>query len=483
MLIQQTAALWNEILLAVLAFAVFSVRLIFPRRDDGRWEAGMTAGGLLVLLGLSFVSWNLPDTIFGGAYSNGSTQVFFKQMFLMAGLLVTLLSWPDRRKTAAIQPAGQAGEYLGLLLLSLTGMCLLVSAEELVLIYVSLELVTMPLILLVAFNREDRKSLEAGMKYVFFSALSSGLLLYGLSLVYGMTGTTYIREILGRMTLTPLSLAALILVMGGVGFKIAAVPFHLWTPDTYQGAPSPVTAFLSVASKAAGFVLFYKLVAAGFLGLELSVQYLLCLLATVTMTFGNFIALHQTNMKRFLAYSSIAQAGYLMIGLTHPGHLGLVSVTYYILVYLASNLAAFGVVICIERANGRDDMRDYVGLSQTNPGLAAVMMLAMFSLAGIPPLAGFLGKFYLFAAAAEEGLYWLVFVGTINATISLYYYLVVIKWMYIVKPAEGRAGIGRIPLGWPSGTVLFVTTALMLVAGILPQFIHWVETATLPGWG
>jgi NADH-quinone oxidoreductase subunit N len=207
------------------------------------------------------------------------------------------------------------------------------------------------------------------------------------------------------------------------------------------------------------------------------------LLATLTMTVGNLVALYQTNMKRFLAFSSIAQAGYLMMGLANRGELGLASVLFYLLVYLVSNLAAFGVVILVASATGKEDMRDYVGLSQSNPALAGVMMLAMFSLAGIPPLAGFLGKFYLFAAVAQKGMYWLVLVAAVNATISLYYYLMVIKWMYLVKPEPGQETMGKVPVPVAAGLALTFTSAAMLLVGIVPHVIRWLETASTLGLG
>jgi NADH-quinone oxidoreductase subunit N len=312
--------------------------------------------------------------------------------------------------------------------------------------------------------------------------LSSGFLLYGLSLIYGVTGTTYLADIGRAITWSPLMLVALVLVLGGVGFKITAVPFHLWAPDTYEGAPIPVAAFLSVASKAAGFALFYKLII-GMFGQFTEVHTILvALVATATMTFGNLTALHQTNLKRFLAYSSIAQAGYLMLGLTQQGDLGLASVLYYLWVYLFSNVAAFSVVTIIAAATGNEDVRGYAGLSESNPALALAMMLAMFSLAGIPPLAGFLGKFYLFAAAAKQGLYWLVFVGSVNATVSLYYYLVVVKWMYIAQPAPGQPGVGKIEVPWAGAVALGAASAAVALIGILPQAIRWTEQIASAGF-
>lgn len=480
-MLEQLATISNELLLTLLAFTVFSISLVSLKKTEGKAEVLVTAGGLLALLVLSFAGTMPHRTAFGDAYVTGPVAAIFKRLFLSAGILMALLSWPGKRKTD-VAPFHHLGEYLGLLLLSIIGMCFLVSAMELALLYVGLELVTIPLILLVAINRHELRSAEAGMKYVLFSAMSSGLLLYGLSLVYGMAGTLSLAGIAAKLTWTPLTVMALALVMGGVGFKISAVPFHLWTPDTYEGAPVPVTAFLSVASKAAGFALFYKVVAGLFAVLGPSVVVMVSILATLTMTFGNLVALQQTNLKRFLAFSSIAQAGFLMIGLVHGGPLGLTSVVFYLAVYLFSNLAAFGVVTVVSAATGKEDMRDYLGLSESNPKLALVMMLAMFSLAGIPPLAGFLGKFYLFAAAAEKGMYWLVFVGAVNATISLYYYLIVIKWMYLLKAAEGRQRIEPIEVSWASWVVLGVASVAMIVIGILPQFIHWAEVAASHGF-
>lgn len=469
----------NELLLAALALAVVSVNLITNKKTDGKVEVGLTVVGLFALLALSFTGLIPLQPAFGGVYKVGPAAAIFKRLFLLAGVFMALLSWPGPRRKDLL-PFDKMGEYLGLMLLSITGMCFLVSARELVLLYVALELVTIPLILLVAINRHELRSVEAGLKYVLFSALSSGLLLYGLSLIYGLTGTTLLTNLAGRLNFNLLSTVAMVMVLAGVGFKISAVPFHLWTPDTYEGAPAPVTAFLSVASKAAGFVLFYQVIAAVFGGLAGQWQWLVASLAALTMTFGNLVAIYQTNVKRFLAFSSISQAGYLMIGLVHQGDLGLASVLYYLCVYLVSNMGAFAVVIIVAAATGKEDMRDYAGLSQSNPFLALVMMLAVFSLAGIPPLAGFLGKFYLFAAAAQQQFYWLVFVGAVNATIALYYYLMIVKWMYISQPATGQEPMGSIPISWAGRWVLVSSSVAMILMGIF-QVLRWIEQAATLG--
>lgn len=474
----QLHALSNELLLLLLAVGVVSIGL-FREKSDGRGEVLLATVGLTALFAAVVVGLFPEIPAFGDTYSAGPVERVFKAVFLLAGALTALLSWPGHQRVRLL-PTDRLGEHLGLLILSILGMCCLISARELVLLYVSLELVTIPLLLLVAFNRHELRSAEAGLKYVLFSALSSGLLLFGLSLVYGLTGTTVLAEIPQRLSLNLLAVVALALVMAGVGFKISAAPFHLWTPDTYEGAPLPVATFLSVASKAAGFALFFKLVTGAFSALQGHTITLTCILATITMTFGNLVALYQTNMKRFLAFSSIAQAGYLLIGLANPEELGVASVLFYLIVYLVSNVAAFGVVTIIAAATGKEDMRDYVGFSISNPALAAVMMLAMFSLAGIPPLAGFLGKFYLFAAAAQQGLYWLVFVGVANATVSLFYYLMVVKWMYLVRAEEGRE-FPRVPVSLAGGLVLGVTSGMMLAIGIIPHVLRWTETAARAG--
>jgi NADH-quinone oxidoreductase subunit N len=479
--VEQFGIIANEVLLTILAFLVLGIGIAQPGRRDGKAETYLAAGGLLVILAASFGGLMPCAEAFGGVYRVGPTAVLFKRIFLIAGVLTALLSLPASGRHE-LQPRGKTGEYLGLLILSITGMSFLVSAQEATLMYVGLELVTIPLIALVAFNRRELRSAEAGLKYVFCSALASGLLLYGISLLYGMTGTTTLDAMAGKVVASPLAVVALVLVMGGVGFKISAAPFHLWTPDTYEGAPVTITAFLSVASKAAGFVLFYKIVAVPFRQSAGLVLVLVALMAVITMTFGNLVALHQTRLKRFLAYSSIAQAGYLLIGLTNTGALGQAALVYYLMVYLFSNLAAFAVIIIVAEATGLEDMRDYTGFSETNPRLAFVMMLAMFSLAGIPPLAGFLGKFYLFAAASERSLYWLVFVGAVNSTISLYYYLIVIKWMYIVKPAEGQEPIPPLTVGLAGKVVLVVTTGAMIAIGVVPHVIRWTESAVAVGF-
>jgi NADH-quinone oxidoreductase subunit N len=470
-----------ESALAVLAAIVLGIGMVNPKRRNGRPEALTAAIGFTVLFAGTFFGLSPLGEAFGGAWGVGPLSVLYKRLFLAAGALTALLACPSGEPRPSI-PRGRLGEALGLMIFSVTGMCVLVSSRELALLYTGLELVTMPLVALVAFHPREPRGAEAGLKYVFTSALSSGFLLYGLSFVYGLTGTTMIAGVAERLPAGPLTMAALIMVMVGVGFKISAVPFHLWAPDVYEGGPVVVSAFLAVASKAAGFALFAKVIGVAFMRVGDSVGFLVALLAVVTMTVGNLVALHQTNIKRFLAYSSIAQAGYLLIGLAPGGYRADASVAFYLLVYLVSCLAAFGVAAIVAGATGREDMREYIGLSESNPKLAFVMMLALFSLSGIPPLAGFLGKFYLFAAAAQKGLAWLVLVGAVNSTISLFYYLTVIRWMYIEKPTAEQSAVPPIRVANCGAAVLAICTVGMLALGLLPQVLRWVETAAAAGF-
>ncbi len=470
-----------ESALTVLAAIVLGIGMVDPRRRGGRREALVATIGFTVLFAGTFAGLSPLGEAFGGAWGVGPLSVLYKRLFLVAGALTSLLAYPGDEPNPSI-PRRRLGEALGLIVFSVTGMCVLVSSRELALLYTGLELVTMPLVALVAFHPRESRGAEAGLKYVFTSALSSGFLLYGLSFVYGLTGTTMIEEVAHRLPFGPLTVVAMVMVLVGVGFKISAVPFHLWAPDVYEGGPIIVSVFLAVASKAAGFALFAKVITVAFETVGDNLSALVALLAVLTMTVANLVTLHQKNIKRFLAWSSVAQAGYLLVGLAPGGYRADASVAFYLLVYLVTSLAAFGVATVVAAATGREDMREYVGLSESNPRLAFVMMLALFSLAGIPPLAGFLGKFYLFAAAAEKGMAWLVLVAAVNSTVSLYYYLTVIRWMYIEKPTAEVTAVPPIRISAAANAVLMICTAGMLLLGMLPQILRWVETVAAAGF-
>jgi NADH-quinone oxidoreductase subunit N len=373
------------------------------------------------------------------------------------------------------------GEFFGLLLLSTVGMMFLSSSNELISLYVGLELTTIPLFILVAFYKDNKLSVESGLKYLIVGAFSSALLLYGMSLLYGLTGTTDINMIKLNLSIVFLSygkigpalLLASGLIIAGLGFKLALVPFHMWAPDVYQGAPTPITAFLSVGSKAAGVVAFFRIFAGGLIAFADDVMkpldwgIIVAVMAAAAMILGNIAALRQTNIKRMLAYSSIAQIGYIMIGMVALTELGVASVGFYMFIYLFANMGAFAVATIFHDRTGSDAISSYGGLSKSSPALSATMAIFLLSLAGIPPLGGFAAKYLVFAAGIEAGYTWLVILGLLTAVVSLYYYANVIKTMYFSssEPAE------KIKAPFIANVVLVIGVVGLFVFGVFPGLI------------
>jgi NADH-quinone oxidoreductase subunit N len=418
-----------------------------------------------------------PGQTFGQVFTGDGLGVYLKVIVLLALGLVIFCSWDFEAVWARPQ-----GEYLFLLMSATLGMMFLASGTELVLLYVGLELATFPLVLLTAYRPADAKSAEGGLKYLMLAALGSAILLFGFSLIYAVTGVTQagqLAALLAQQGSSPLLMLGMLLAIAGVGFKIALVPFHLWAPDAYEGAPTPVTAFLSVASKTAGFALALRLLAGALPALRPQWAQTLAILSAVTMSLGNFAAFPQTNLKRLLAYSSVAQAGYMVMGLAAYETLGLSSLLYYLAAYLFTNLGAFVVVIAVERATSSSDIAACTGLAQRSPRLALALLLALLSLAGIPPLAGFAAKFYLFAAAYGQGYGWLVVLGVLNSALSLYYYLRVVRVMYILPPEAGAPAIPRLP--WALTVALLLCMAGILLLGVYPgPFVGLARAALVP---
>lgn len=325
------------------------------------------------------------------------------------------------------------GEFYIILFTSLLGMYFMISAGNFLLFFIGLETASIPMALLSAYDKYKHESAEAGAKYILSATFASGLSLYGISLIYGTVGTLYFADLPAGINGSPLQLMAFGFFVVGLFFKISLVPFHQWTADVYQGAPTSVTAYFSVISKGAGAFVLMTILCKIFGNLITEWQSVLYVIIIATITIANLFAIRQQNLKRFLAYSSISQAGYIMLGVISGSPMGMTSLVYYILVYMVSNLAAFGVIGVIEQRTGKLTINDYNGLYSTNPRLSVVMMLALFSLAGIPPFAGFFSKFFIFAAAAQQGFYVLVFIALLNTIISLYYYLLVVKAMFINK--------------------------------------------------
>lgn len=368
--------------------------------------------------------------LFGNMYVSDSLRLLLKTILTISTWIVLLQS-----STWLLKPQHQhkAGTFYLSIFGTLMGMFFMISAGDFLMLYLGLELATLPLTLLAAADRELRRSAEAGLKLLMSSAVSTSILLFGLSLMYGIYGTFHFAEIAPSTGESYLSVMALIFFLCGLGFKLSLVPFHFWTADVYEGAPMPVTSYLSVVSKGAA-VFTLMLVLYQVFGHQPAVwKGAIFILAISTMIVGNLFALRQKNMKRFLAFSSIAQAGFMMLGFMSNVTSGMTAIVFFMLIYAFSNLAIFGVLTMVSNATGKEQMSDLDGLYSTNPGLSIILLLSLFSLAGIPPVAGFFGKFFLFTAAASQGMYLLLTIAVLNATLSLYYYLLVVKAIFINK--------------------------------------------------
>lgn len=371
------------------------------------------------------------NSLFGGMFRTNGLIHFLKNV-LNIGVLILLLQSADWLQEKIVSQ-NKSAEFFVLLFSSLLGIYFMISSGDFLMFYLGLELSTLPVAALAAYETANRKSSEAGIKLILSSALASGVSLFGISMLYATTGSIYFTDVIELITATQLTSLGAILFFAGLAFKISLVPFHFWTADVYEGAPISIASYLSVISKGAAVFILMILLFTVLKPLIHVWENMIYVVAVATMFIGNLFALRQQNMKRFLAFSSIAQAGFILLGLITGTQLGAATVLYFVLIYVFSNLAAFGVVQAISLQTGKENIKDYEGLYRTNPNLSLVMMLALFSLAGIPPVAGFFGKFFLFAAAASEGYYFLVFLAVVNVTISLYYYLLVVRAMFLRK--------------------------------------------------
>lgn len=474
-------ALAPEIGLAILMVAVLAYdRFLKPaeRRRLGLFTAWGSVVILLVTLGLWFFM-NEPGagavSIWGGMVRHDMVTLVFRVIFLLAIILTSLISADVERL--------QYGEYFALLVSATLGFSLMGASGDLIMLFVAIETASISLYILAGFATSNSRSVEAGMKYFVYGSFASAVMLYGLSLLYGLTGETNIYAIastlIGQQVDTAVLLAT-VLIVAGFGFKVSAVPFHFWTPDVYEGAPAPITAFISTASKAAGFAVFIRVFTAGAVGVpDPSREWWAMLMAMciVTMILGNFLAIFQSNIKRMLAYSSIAQAGYALIGLVTLTPEGSAATLFYLLMYVFSNMAAFAVIILVSNMTHSDEMKDFYGLSRRAPYLALVMLFALLSLGGIPPTAGFFGKFFIFKAAIESGLWGLAFIGILNAFVGLYYYLSVVKYIYLYRSEEDDIAI---PVPRAYQVALGLSTFGILYLGIIPgPVFEWVRQAAL----
>lgn len=438
----QFGAMIPELIILGLFFVVFMLDVFTRDGSRKKWLTPVTT----ILFGLATVAiWIIPadsTVVFGGMYVDTPACKALKAI-LNIGVFIVFLQSADWLESDEV--AIRKGEFYELLLVTLFGMYLMVSARHFLLFIIGLESASLPLAALAAFNKKHYESHEAAIKYILTAVFSSAILMTGLSFVYAFSGgSLYYQDIvnsLANQSISGLMVVALAFMIAGIGFKLSLVPFHLWTADVYQGAPTTITAYLSVISKGAAavafFIIFVNVFSAFFSDCW---EWMMYAVIIATITIGNLFAIRQKNLKRFMAFSSISQAGYIMLGVMTEGSIGLASMMYYIAVYIVSNLGAFGIISAIENKTGKVDMDDYDGLHRTNPWLSFAMTLAMFSLAGIPPFAGFFSKFFIFNAVTSTNsmaLYMLVLVALINTIISLYYYLLVVKAIWL-KPGEAK---------------------------------------------
>lgn len=460
-----------EILLTVWLCVVLIVDFALPRLSKEQL-AYLSVVGLVATLGcLAWFDLNqISGTLFGDMFVLDRMALFFKMFIVGATILVILASIQYVNRFAFFR-----GEYYFLVVMSALGMMFMSSANDLLSVFVTLEFSTFGFYVLVAYLRNDPASNEAGLKFFILGVFAAGLLAYGISLVYGETGKLVFSEI-APAPATPGLMIGFLLIFAALGFKIGAVPFHSWIPDTYQGSPTPVTAFLSIAPKGAAFAILLRIFFVALATFKPMWVFLLVGVSISSMTYANIVAIAQRNIKRLLAYSGIAQIGNVLIGLAAGTKMGTDAILFYLLAYLFANTGAFAVVIAVSHAIGSDEIEDYSGLNRRSPFLAFAMLLFLLSLAGVPPLAGFIGKLYIFVAAIKEGLYTLITVGLINIIISMYYYLVVVKKMYINEPIDPSP----VSISGPMKAVVFAGLVGTLLIGIYPQpFIDWAVSATL----
>lgn len=442
--------------------------LLFIKLSKRAWknESLISLVNVLLLINLVAGCINIPSGgLFGDMFFTNKLLSVEKSILNLGTLIISLQSY------RWLKDHGHVPEFYMLLLSTLLGMFFMISSNNLLMFYLALELSTIPLAALSNFDLDKRRSSEAAFKMIISSAFSSGLLLFGISLVYGTTGTLNFGELTPQLNGNPLQVFAFILLIAGFGFKISAVPFHLWTADVYEGSPVAVTSYLSVVSKGAILFVLVSVLYKVFGPMNGEWYNLLLVLSLATMIIGNLFALRQQNMKRFLAFSSIAQVGFILIGIMGQSIQGSSAVIFFVMVYVFSNLGAFAVVSLVSAATGKENMDDYKGFYRTNPLLSWVLTLSLFSLAGIPPTAGFFGKFFLLLAGAGKGNFWFIAIAAMNMVVSLYYYLKVIRAIFM---DANEQPIEKIRAGWQPGIAMLICVAGILVTGIASGVYNYI---------
>lgn len=452
-----------ELLLTLILFILLFVKL---------GKESMSNASLLnfinVMLLVNFIAgffMNQDGELFSGMFRTNKLIEFEKNILNLGTLIISL------QATAWLKNHKHLPEFFMLLLSTLIGMFFMISSNNLLMFYLGLELSTIPLAALCNFDLEKRQSSEAAMKMIMSSAFSSGILLFGISLVYGTTGTLNLSELSLLLDGSPLQLFAFILLFTGFAFKMSAVPFHLWTADVYEGSPVSVTSYLSVVSKGAIIFVFVSVIYTTFKSLGQVWYNVLFLTSVLTMVVGNLFAIRQNNLKRFLAFSSIAQVGFILIGISGSSQMGMASVIYFILIYIFSNLGAFGVIATVSALTGKEELDDYKGFYKTNPMLSWVLTISLFSLAGIPPTAGFFGKLFLLTAGAGKGNYLLITIAALNMVVSLYYYLKVVKAIFMDK---NENPVEKISAGASSNIALLICVAGIVLIGFVSGIYDYI---------
>lgn len=474
------SAIIPEIIIAVTALVILVLDFVRPKQEKD-FLAYLGLLGLSIAFFAVAKMWGNNRIVFEQLFILDSFSIFLKMIFIVVAMLTFLIS-SSYLKVRGINFT----EYYVLILLSLVGMMVLVSGANFITFYVGLELLSMSLYILSGFMREDVRSNEASVKYFLVGIFASAVMLYGISLLYGITGTTdfkmigaYLAESGGISN--PGLILAMVLLIAGFGFKIAAVPFHMWAPDVYEGAPTPVTAFMSVGPKAAGLAVLLRVLVTAIISLNINWMIILWALSVMSMTLGNIMAIAQTSIKRMLAYSSIAHVGYMLVAVVTVGYStepGLGSILFYLLAYAFMNIGAFGILILLGRKKGVGrNLEDFSGLNQKYPLMAIVMSVFMLSLAGIPPTSGFMGKFWIFTAAVKTGFIWLAVIGVLNSALSAFYYLRVILTMYMKEPVKELA------ISWDSGLLnlaLLIAIFFTLLMGLFPgPFIELAQRSIM----
>ena len=463
-----------EFYLVIILIAVFIADFCLHKSEKKYNVLFAITVALMAVLPFRIALLSEPSEAFGGLYVASAAVNVMKVILAFGSVIVLIMAEPWLKKGAE----KLRGEFYMLIVSTLLGMFMMMSSGSFLLFFLGLEMASVPLACMVAFDRQRKESAEGAAKYILVATFSSGVMLFGISFIYAATGTLYFDDVAAVITAKPLSIMGLAFFFSGLGFKISLVPFHFWTADTYQGAPTPVTGYLSVISKGAAAITLCIILMKVFQPMVEYWDYMLYIVIVLSITVANLFAIRQSELKRFMAFSSISQAGYIMLAVVGNGQLGIAALTYYVLVYIVANMAVFTVINVVEQNNGgRTDMAAYNGFYQTNPKLSFLMTLALFSLAGIPPFAGMFSKFFVFMAGVQNGepmAYFVVFIALVNTVVSLYYYLLIVKAMYITKT---DSPLPTFQSDVNTKAALAICTAGIALFGVVSCIYEWIAAA------